>query len=85
MTDVLFAVGSRTSSPLLRLQAGVPGQAEVLDALRPRDAGHLHRHVLLRRAGQCFHRRDFRSISSGVSEKSHPSSSVIHSPAMTHG
>lgn len=74
MTDVLFSVGSRTSSPLLRLQAGVPGQAEVLDALRPRDAGHLHRHVLLRWAGQWFHRRAFRSISEGVPEKSHPCS-----------
>lgn len=34
-------------------QASVSGQAEVLDALRPRDARHLHRHVLLRRTGQC--------------------------------
>lgn len=74
MTDVLFAAGLRSSSPLLCLQAGVPGQTEVLDALRPRDAGRLHRHVLLRRAGQCFHQRAFRSISLGLPEKWHPRS-----------
>lgn len=36
-------------------QAGVSGQAEVLDALRPRDTRHLHHYVLLRRTGQCIH------------------------------
>lgn len=67
MTDVLFKANRYVS---FLSQASVPGQAEVLDALCPRDAGRLHRHVLLCGAGQFFLRGPH-SISLDIPSMSH--------------